>query len=306
MAQQSLRQQSASSVSEAGRLANGAEPRVRDNRFETLRRFFRNPLAVIGLVILVLVVLIAILAPAIEPYSWSRQDILHRFSPPSAQHWFGTDELGRDELSRIMFGAHISLSIAVLAVTVSVIPGTILGLLAGYYRHLDGVLMRLIDIMMAFPGILLAIAIVAALGPSVTNVIIAIAVNEVPGFVRLIRASVLSLREREYVTAARALGATDRRILVHHVLRNALSTIVVYASLRVPVAILVGATLSFLGLGVQPPAPEWGTMLSTARQYVDTAAFTFLFPTAAILVTVLALNFVGDGLRDALDPSSSD
>lgn len=182
--------------------------------------------------------------------------------------------------------------------------GTAIGTVAGYYRRLDGPIMRLIDIMMAFPGILLAIAIVAALGPGLVNTIIAIFVNEIPGFARLTRSMALSLREREFVTAARVIGARDIVILRRHILLNLASPLIVFSSLRVSTAILVAATLSFLGLGIQPPTPEWGAMVSTARQYIAIAPHTFLYPTLAIFVTVVAFNVLGDALRDALDPTT--
>ncbi len=179
----------------------------------------------------------------------------------------------------------------------------VVGIVAGFYRRLDNVIMRLIDVMMAFPGILLAIAIVAALGPGLINTVIAIGVNEIPSFARLTRSTVLTLRERDYVTAARVLGARDTYIMRRHVLVNMVAPIIVFASLRVSTAILVGATLSFLGLGIQPPIPEWGAMVSTARQYIATAPHTFLFPTLAIFVTVVSFNLLGDALRDTLDPT---
>ncbi|MDP9357082.1 MAG: ABC transporter permease, partial [Chloroflexota bacterium] len=184
--------------------------------------------------------------------------------------------------------------------------GTLLGIIAGFYHRFDTLVMRLIDVMMAFPGILLAIAIVAALGPGIINTIIAIGLNEIPGFARLTRSMVLTLREREFVVAARVTGASDAEIVRRHVLVNLMSPIIVFASLRVSTAILVGATLSFLGLGIQPPIPEWGAMVSTARQYIATAPHTFVYPTLAIFVTVVAFNLLGDALRDTLDPTMRD
>ena len=215
----------------------------------------------------------------------------------------GTDELGRDIFSRILYGARFSLTIALGAVALSFGIGTALGVAAGFYRRLDGPVMRVIDVMLAFPGILLAIALVGALGPGLLSVIVAIGVTEIPGFARLNRSMVLSLREREFVVAARVVGAPDRVILARHVLLNLVSPLVVFASLRISTAILVGATLSFLGLGIQPPVPEWGTMVSTARQYIATAPHTFVYPTLAIFLAVIAFNLLGDALRDTLDPT---
>jgi ABC-type dipeptide/oligopeptide/nickel transport system permease subunit len=270
------------------------------------RRFARNRPAVFGLLIIVLMLVLAALAEVIAPYDWRAQDIVNRFSGPSPRHLLGTDELGRDILSRVLYGARFSLTIGFGAVAISFAIGTLVGLVAGFYRRIDGVIMRLVDIMMAFPGILLAIAIVAALGPGLSSTIVAIGVNEIPGFARLNRSIALSLREREFVLAARVLGAPDRVILGRHVLLNLISPLIVFASLRMATAILVGATLSFLGLGVQPPVPEWGAMVSTARQYIATAPHTFVYPTLAIFVTVVGFNLLGDGLRDALDPTLRD
>lgn len=268
-----------------------------------LRRFLGNWSGVLGLVILLLFTLLALLAPTIAPYDWAAQSIPERFQTPSAAHLLGTDELGRDIFSRILFGARYSLLIGGAAVLVSFAVGSLIGIVAGFYKRLDGVVMRLIDVLMAFPGILLAIAIVAALGPGLVNVVVAIAVNEVPGFARLTRALVLSLREREFVLAARLLGASDAGIIRRHLLINMVSPAIVYASLRVSSAVLIGATLSFLGLGIQPPTPEWGAMVSVARQFIGLAPHTFLFPTVAIFLTVVACNLLGDALRDTLDPT---
>jgi peptide/nickel transport system permease protein len=270
------------------------------------RRFARNRPAVLGLFIIVVTLACALLAELIAPYDWRAQDIVGRFAGPSARHLLGTDELGRDILSRILYGARFSLTIGFASVAISFVIGTLVGLVAGFYRGADGVIMRLVDIMMAFPGILLAIAIVAALGPGLSSTIVAIGVNEIPGFARLNRSLALSLREREFVFAARVLGASDRVIVARHILLNLVSPLIVFASLRISTAILVGATLSFLGLGVQPPVPEWGAMVSTARQYIATAPHTFVYPTLAILITVVGFNLLGDGLRDALDPTLRD
>jgi peptide/nickel transport system permease protein len=270
------------------------------------RRFARNRPAILGLLLILVMLTCAVLADVIAPYDWRAQDIVGRFAGPSAAHLLGTDELGRDILSRVLYGGRFSLTIGFAAVAISFVIGTLVGLTAGFYRRLDGVIMRLVDIMMAFPGILLAIAIVAALGPGLSSTIVAIGINEIPGFARLNRSIALSLREREFVVAARVLGAPDRVILLRHVALNLVSPLIVFASLRMSTAILVGATLSFLGLGVQPPIPEWGAMVSTARQYIATAPHTFVYPTLAIFITVVGFNLLGDGLRDALDPTLRD
>jgi ABC-type dipeptide/oligopeptide/nickel transport system permease subunit len=266
-------------------------------------RFLRQRGGVVSLVVIVCLVGVAVAGEAIAPYDWRAQDVLGRFGGPSTRHWLGTDELGRDIFSRILYGARFSLAIGLCAVTLSFGIGTLIGIAAGFYRRLDGLLMRLVDVMLAFPGILLAIAIVGALGPGLISVVVAIGTTEIPGFARLNRSMVLSLREREFVVAARVIGAPDWLILGRHVLLNLVSPLLVFASLRISITILTGATLSFLGLGIQPPIPEWGAMVSTARQYLATAPHTFVYPTLAIFVTVIAFNVLGDALRDTLDPT---
>jgi peptide/nickel transport system permease protein len=271
-----------------------------------LRTFLRHRLGVIGLGIIVLLTLLALFAPLIAPYGWREQSISDRFQNASREHILGTDELGRDIFSRILYGGRYSLVIGVTAVLVSFAIGASLGMLAGFYPRLDSVIMRFVDVLLAFPGILLAIAIVAALGPGLLNLIIAIGINEIPGFARLTRSMVLSLREREFVVAARLMGASDGRIVGRHVLVNLISPIIVFASLRLSTTILIAATLSFLGLGIQPPNPEWGAMVSTARQYIAVAPHTFLYPTLVIFLAVIAFNLLGDALRDTLDPTMRD
>jgi peptide/nickel transport system permease protein len=298
---------STTALSAASRTSMPGEPAEVAPRGRALwRRFVRNRAGVLGLVVIVVLVALAALSERIAPYDWRAQDIVGRFGAPSGRHLLGTDELGRDIFSRVLYGARFSLSIGIASVVLGFSLGTLTGLIAGFYRRLDGPVMRVVDMMLAFPGILLAIAIVAALGPGLTSTIIAIGVNEIPGFARLNRSLVLSLREREFVIAARVLGASDRVVLGRHVLLNLISPLIVYASLRISTAILVGATLSFLGLGVQPPVPEWGAMVSTARQFIATAPHTFVYPTLAILVTVIAFNLLGDALRDTLDPTLRD
>ena len=269
-------------------------------------RLVHHRTGLLGLSVIIVLVSLAVLGEWIAPYDWRAQDIVGRFGGPSPQHLLGTDELGRDILSRILYGARFSLSIGAAAVGLSFGIGATAGVLAGFYRRLDGPLMRVVDVMLAFPGILLAIAIVAALGPGLLSAIVAIGVNEIPGFARLNRSMVLSLRERDFVVAARVLGASDAAILGRHVLLNLVPPLIVFASLRISTAILIAATLSFLGLGIQPPVPEWGAMVSTARQYIATAPHTFVYPTLAIFVTVISFNLLGDALRDILDPTLRD
>jgi peptide/nickel transport system permease protein len=266
-------------------------------------RFLRQRAGVLGLVVIACLVLVALTGEAIAPYDWRAQDVVGRFGGVSARHLLGTDELGRDIFSRILYGARFSLAMGLGAVALSFCIGTTVGIVAGFYPRLDGPLMRLVDVMLAFPGILLAIAIVGALGPGLLSVIVAIGITEIPGFARLNRSMVLSLRQREFVLAARVVGAPDWSILSRHVLLNLVSPLLVFASLRISTAILVGATLSFLGLGIQPPIPEWGAMVSTARQYIATAPHTFVYPTLAIFAAVIAFNLLGDALRDTLDPT---
>lgn len=271
-------------------------------RNSALKKLVRKKLSATGLVILAVIFALAILAPYIAPFGYLEQDILRRFESPSSEHLLGTDELGRDIFSRILYGARYSLIMGLSAVVLSFVSGVLLGAIAGFFPKADSIIMRVIDVIMAFPGILLAIAIVAALGPGLLNIIIAIGINEIPGFARITRSLVLSLREQEFVTAARVTGADELSIVRRHVFINLVSPLTVYGSLQVSTAVLVGATLSFLGLGIQPPTPEWGAMVSTAREYLAIAPHTFAFPTLAILITVVSFNLVGDGLRDALDP----
>ena len=248
-------------------------------------------------------VLVALLAPALAPHDPLATDLYGRLQPPSLNHPMGTDELGRDILSRVIFGARISLRIGLICIAISMTTGTALGLLAGYRGGLvDGLVMRLMDVLLAFPSILLAIAIVAVLGPGIENVMVAVSAVLVPQFARLVRASVLSVRELAYVEAARALGASGLRIALVSVLPNCLTPLVVQASLSLATAILDAAGLSFLGLGAQPPTPEWGAMLNSGRDLLLKAPWVMAFPGLAIFVVALGLNLLGDGLRDALDP----
>lgn len=269
----------------------------------TVETVLRNRLAVSGLVILLVLIVVALFAPAIAPYQINEVDIANRLAGPSAEHWFGTDELGRDVFSRVVIAARVSLQVGFIAVGIAVAVGVPIGLIAGYYGGwADAILMRLMDILFSIPAIVLAIAILAALGPNITNAMIAIGVVYTPIFARITRGSVLSLRDSVFVVAARSLGATDTRILRTHILPNVIAPIIVQTSLSLAFAILAEAALSFLGLGVQPPAPAWGRMLSEAQGFLQQAPWMAIFPGAAIFLTVFAFNAFGDGLRDALDP----
>ncbi len=270
-----------------------------------VRKLLRSPHFMVGAVLSAGVLAVALLAPWLAPKDPYFQDYGNVLRPVgSAGFPLGTDQFGRDMLSRLIFGARVSVSVGAASVGLGLLLGVVLGVLAGYFRRLDRPIMMLVDVLIAFPGILLAIAIVAALGPGLTNVVFAVALFSVPTFARIARASVMNAREEEYVTAARALGARDARIIVRAIMPNVVSPILIYASLRLATSILTAATLSFLGLGAQPPIAEWGAMISDARTYLYTARSLSVIPGVGILVTVLAFNLIGDGLRDALDPRS--
>lgn len=266
-------------------------------------RVLRTRGAGFGLGVTILVLALALLADIVAPYSPADQDYDAILSAPSLAHPMGTDNLGRDNLSRIIFGTRVSIQSGIVAVGIAVTVGTVLGIAAGYWRGwTDDILMRLCDALWSFPGIVLALFIAAALGPGLVNAMIAIGIVFIPVIARLVRGSALSVREREFVVAARVLGAADTRIMAAHVLPNVMAPVIVQASLLVAYAIIVEATLSFLGLGVQPPEPSWGSMLKAAAQYMQVAPWLSFFPGAAIFVTVMGLNLLGDGLRRALDP----
>lgn len=270
---------------------------------EAWREFKKNKIALVGLSIVSLFILLAIFAPLIAKEGINDQFMADRLQPPSTEYWLGTDDFGRDIFSRIVYGARISLRIGFFAVIGSVIVGCFLGIIAGYYgRWIDTIISRFFDIMLAFPSILLAIAIVAVLGPSLENALIAIAIINVPNFGRLIRSKVLSIKEDEYIVSAKAIGLKDARILFSHILPNSMAPVIVQGTLAVATAILEAAALGFLGLGAQPPLPEWGKMLADSKNYLQTAPWTMIFPGLAIMLTVLGFNLMGDGLRDAMDP----
>ena len=272
---------------------------------ELWKNLKRNKMALLGLVIIVIIVLLAIFADQIANYDQVviKQNLRMRLKPPSAQHWLGTDEFGRDIFARLVHGARVSLKVGILAVGIAIAIGGFLGAVAGYYGgKLDNIIMRIMDVFLAVPSILLAIAIVSALGPNLLNLMIAVSISSVPRYARIVRASVLSIRDQEFIEAARAIGANDARIICRHIIPNSLAPVIVQGTLGVAGAILSTAGLSFIGLGIQPPAPEWGSMLSGGRQYLRYAWWVTTFPGVSIMITILSLNLLGDGLRDALDP----
>ena len=270
------------------------------------RSFRKSKAALVGTAIVMFFVLLAIFGPMIAPEGINEQKLQEpslRLAPPSGDYWLGTDDFGRDIFSRVVYGARISLAVGFLSVSLSIVVGSFLGIIAGFYgRFIDTIISRVFDIMLAFPSILLAIAVVSILGPSLQNALIAIAIINVPNFGRLIRSKVLSIKEEEYIVAARAIGMRDSRILWRHILPNSFSPVIVQGTLAIATAIIEAAALSFLGLGAEAPQPEWGKMLSDARVHLMTAPWTMIFPGLAIMLTVLGFNLMGDGLRDALDP----
>jgi peptide/nickel transport system permease protein len=270
--------------------------------WQTVRRLLRNRSFVIGAAIVLIVAAVALCADWIAPYNPLRSNVRARMQPPGALYWLGTDHFGRDILSRIIFGARISLMIGLLTVIATGVFGTIIGAAAGFFRPLDNPVMRLMDALMAFPAILLAITVSAVLGSSVTNVVIALSVATTPHTARIVRASVLVVREREFVEAARALGASEIRVLLRHVMPNAMSALIVRLTYVFAIAILAEAALSYIGVGPPPPAPSFGSIIAQGRDFMADSPWITLFPGIAIIVSVLGLNLLGDGLRDVLDP----
>jgi peptide/nickel transport system permease protein len=270
------------------------------------KRFRTNRFAICGATVVAGLFILSFLAPYLTPYAPDDLDAYHVLLPPTGAHWLGTDELGRDVLTRIIYGARISLKVGFVSVGIAAVIGTVAGLFAGYYGGwIDQLLMRFVDIMLCFPTFFLMLAVIAMLEPSIWYIMIIIGLTGWMGVARLVRAEVLSLRERDFILAARAIGASDLRIIFVHILPNALSPVIVTATLGVAGAILTESALSFLGIGVQPPVPSWGNMLTAGKDYLEFAWWLSLFPGLAILVTVIAYNLVGEGLRDALDPRSS-
>jgi peptide/nickel transport system permease protein len=281
---------------------------ARPSRARFMRALVRRPLTLFGAVIVLLFVVTAIVGPFAAPHDPTQIFYTPGMtppSPPSASFPFGTDDAGRDMLSRVLAGARISLLVGLVAVSIATFFGTLLGLLSGYFGGwTDQIIMRLMDVMLAFPDILLAIVIITVLGTGLTNVMIAVGIAAIPAYTRTVRSAVLSVREMDYVEAARALGAPSWRIILSHVLRNVLTPIIVLVTLSVGLAILTAAGLSFVGLGAQPPTPEWGDMLNDAQNYLQSAWWMAVFPGAAIMISVVGLNLLGDGLRDVLDPTT--
>jgi peptide/nickel transport system permease protein len=272
------------------------------NRSRIVRRFFRDPGTVLGSALAIVLIVLALITPWItgDPL---KQDTKQRLQPPGAAHWLGTDQLGRDVMSRVLYGARISLRIGLIVTGISLLVGAIIGLIAGLLGAVwDDILMRTTDIFLAFPGLILAMAISAALGPNLTNVMIAVAAVSWPGYARLLRAQVLAVKNLEFVDAARSLGASTSRIAWRHLLPNTIAPLLVQASFDIGSSILVAAGLSFIGFGAQPPTPEWGAMVSDTRNFINEAPWASSAPAVAILLTVLAFNLLGDGLRDILDP----
>jgi peptide/nickel transport system permease protein len=273
-------------------------------RVEALSGLKKNKTAMMGLILIMILIVLAFIGPWISPYNPLAPEPINRLKGPSWTHPFGTDSLGRDILSRVIYGSRISIIIGLIAVSISLLPGTILGLLSGFYgKRVDEPIMRFMDIMLAFPAILLAIFITAILGPSLLNTMIAVGIVYIPHYARIVRSSVLSLKEQLFVQAVRSLGGSNLRIIALHILPNTIPPIIVYATLGMGTAVLQAAALGFLGLGAQPPTPEWGAMLSEGRQYIQNAPHVAAFPGFAIFILVLGFNLFGDGLRDILDPS---
>ena len=289
------------------------DPETRHPFFDQVEKLFKNKTGVVGLIIISIFVLTAIFAPLLSPHDPVENDLYNQIIPPiweeggARKNILGTDDMGRDMLSRLIFGARASLKVGVVSVGIAVLLGTFLGAIAGYYKGwIDNLIMRIMDIILAFPGILLAIVIVAYLGPGLRNAMIAIGIISIPRFARIVRASVLEEYEKDYVLSAKAIGAGNRRIIFSTILPNCLSPIIVQASLGFGSAILNAAGLSFLGLGAQPPIPEWGAMIAMGRSMILRAWWVMTFPGIAILLAVLGFNLLGDGLRDAFDPRLRD
>ncbi len=265
--------------------------------------FYKNKLALTGCSIVLFLFVVSLLAPVIAPYDPGAIDLKNVLAPPSGQHWFGTDQLGRDVLSRMIWGARISLKVGFVATGLAILIGMILGAVAGYYGGwIDATIMRFVDVMLCFPTFFLILAVIAFLEPSIWNIMIVIGLTGWMGVTRLVRADFISLRERDFVQAARAIGANDARIIFMHILPNALASILVAATLGIAGAILTESALSFLGIGVQPPTPSWGNILTAGKDNIDIAWWLSLYPGLAILITVVGYNLLGEGIRDAADP----
>ena len=283
--------------------ATRSKPRKNSEFVRVMKQLSRNKMAMLGLIILLIEIVLAILAPVIAPYDYSQMDILSMFATPSKEHIFGCDDLGRDIFSRILIGSRYSLSCGILSTLFGTVIGMAIGAIAGFFGgKVDNIIMRLLDVIQAIPGMVMMIVISAVLGPGFVNTIIALAFGTIPGMARMLRAQMLKVRENEYIEAAVSINCSKFRIIMDHLIPNCMSPMIVQATMGVAQAITTASGLSFIGLGVQPPIPEWGAMLSNSRQFIRQAPHLVVFPGLAIAVTVLALNMMGDGLRDALDP----
>jgi peptide/nickel transport system permease protein len=293
-----------------GSNANALEMSGKAHRSHTsivIRRLIRSPQGVVGGIILLSLVLMALTASLISPHDPLEMSVVDQFKPPSTENFFGTDEFGRDVFSRVIHGAQISLRVGLMATLIAVGGGTVLGLVSGYFgRWVDSVGQKIMDTLLAFPGLLLALAIIAVLGPGLRNVLIALGIGGMPYYARLVRGQVLSIKEREFIEAAKVAGARHPRIMIRHILPNTVSPLIVVGSLDLGWNILAAASLSFIGLGAQPPTPEWGFMLSSGRDFMRDQWWISTFPGIAIVLAVLSFNLLGDGLRDAFDPQSRD
>ena len=269
---------------------------------EFARLFVRNKLALMGLLVLIAILILAMLAPWIIPFDYAAQNPKARFQFPNATHWFGTDNFGRDIFSRVLYGSRYTLFIGFGVVTASALIGSFMGLIAAYYPKTDNFIMRIVDIFIGIPNMCFCLVIISALGTSIRNMMIALCFTAIPNFARVMRAQVLTVKEQEFIEAARCIGASDARIMLKHILPNSMAPIIVQFTLGIVSAILMSASLSFIGMGVQPPIPEWGLMISAGRAFLRDQWYMGIIPGLAIVVTTFALNLLGDGLRDALDP----
>lgn len=290
-------------MAEAATVVKTARPKKQSEFVRVFKELRKNSTAMLGLCILLVEIILVILAPVIAPYDYTAMDIVAAQQGPSAAHWFGTDELGRDIFSRVLYGGRYSISMGVLAVMISTTVGMTIGAIAGYFGgKVDNILMRLLDVIQSLPAMLLSIVLSAVLGPGYFNTILALSVNGMPASARMLRAQMLKVRGNEYIEAAQSINCSKFRIIVRHMIPNSFSPNIVQATMSIAHMIVMAASLSFIGLGVQPPTPEWGAMLTGARQFIRQCPHMVIFPGLAIAVTVLAVNLMGDGLRDALDP----
>ncbi|WP_300251446.1 ABC transporter permease [uncultured Subdoligranulum sp.] len=290
-------------MAEAATVVKTARPKKQSEFVRVFKELRKNSTAMLGLCILLVEIILVILAPVIAPYDYTAMDIVAAQQGPSAAHWFGTDELGRDIFSRVLYGGRYSISMGVLAVMISTTVGMTIGAIAGYFGgKVDNILMRLLDVIQSLPAMLLSIVLSAVLGPGYFNTILALSVNGMPASARMLRAQMMKVRGNEYIEAAQSINCSKFRIIVRHMIPNSFSPNIVQATMSIAHMIVMAASLSFIGLGVQPPTPEWGAMLTGARQFIRQCPHMVIFPGLAIAVTVLAVNLMGDGLRDALDP----